>query len=166
MAHVESQQDRSKARASLRLKSPAFGDGERIPVEYTADGGDLSPPLSWGGGPRGTRSFALLLEDPDAPSGLFLHWLAWGLQGNQLEVREGSSGGTTVPGMEEGKNGFGGTGYRGPNPPPGRIHHYRFRVYALDARPALTSGATRAQFERAIDGHVLAEGMLVGTYGR
>ena len=145
----------------LALTSPAFQDGETIPTRHTADGEDLSPPLGWSAPPEGTRSFAVICEDHDAPSGTFVHWLVWDIDASERRLPEGAVG---LP--REGRNGFGVTGYGGPSPPPGLPHRYRFRVLALDTVLGLPNGARRPAVDQAIAGHVLAEGGLTGLYGR
>ncbi len=145
----------------LSLRSAAFADGEPIPRRHTCEGEDLSPPLSWSGVPEGTRSLALIVDDPDAPAGTFVHWLAWGLD----PARGGLGEGEAAP--VEGRNGFGASGYRGPCPPPGHgPHRYFFRLFALDSELGLAAGASRAELERALEGHVLARAELAGTYER
>ncbi len=152
---------------SLTLESTAFGAGERIPAKYTADGQDVSPPLRWSEPPEGTKSFALICDDPDAPRGTWVHWLIWNIPADVRELPE------AVPPREElangarqGTNDFGRIGYGGPAPPPGRPHRYFFRLYALDTVLELPAGARRAELEDAMKGHVLAGGELMGTYGR
>jgi Raf kinase inhibitor-like YbhB/YbcL family protein len=168
MPHAEPGRERSKSkeRPRLELTSTAFTDGEGIPQKFTGDGDDLSPPLHWSDPPAATESFALLCEDPDAPSGLFTHWTAWNIDPDQRDEPKGIAPGAREHGIHQGANGFGQTGYGGPMPPPGKPHRYRFRVYALDARPSLRSGASRSEFDRAIRDHVVAEGVLTGIYGR
>src|SRR4051812_47096831 len=132
MPQVDTGKATSRARR-LEVTSPAFEDGERIPVKFTADGDDVSPPLRWGDPPTGTRTLAVVCEDPDAPSGLFVHWTAWNLRPEMREVREGFAGSEAEASIAQGRNGFGNTGYGGPKPPPGKPHRYQFRIYALDA---------------------------------
>jgi Raf kinase inhibitor-like YbhB/YbcL family protein len=148
----------------LNVNSPMFTDGERIPVKYTCDGADVSPPLSWSAGPAATRSYALIVDDPDAPGGAFTHWVVYNIPDSvtRLEEHVVSRGDGTLQGM----NSFGNMGYGGPCPPPGKPHHYRFHVYALDLKPDLKQGASKGDVLSAIKGHILAEGELVGTYSR
>ena len=147
--------------AELALTSSAFAIGGRIPRRGACEGEALSPPLAWQGTPPGTRSFALIVDDPDAPGGAFTHWVAWGIAAEAGGLAEGE----TPPG--EGRNDFGTVGYRGPCPPPGHgPHHYFFRLYALDSDPALTAGARRPELAQALEGHVLASAELVGLYER
>jgi Raf kinase inhibitor-like YbhB/YbcL family protein len=107
---------------------------------------------------------AIACEDPDAPSGMFVHWLAWNIHPDQRHVNEGVSTHSTASGLREGQNGFGRHGYAGPNPPRGERHRYAFHVYALDTSLELPADATRDELERAMDGHILAEGTLIGKY--
>jgi Raf kinase inhibitor-like YbhB/YbcL family protein len=151
---------------TFRLSSLAFADGANIPRRYTAEGENLSPHLSWGEPPAGTESFALLCEDPDAPSGNFVHWLAWDIDPSERELKESVPASGENSGLRQGQNGFRQTGYGGPAPPPGPPHRYIFRVWALDTRLGLNRGASRGEVERAIEGHVLAEARLTGIYGR
>jgi Raf kinase inhibitor-like YbhB/YbcL family protein len=152
---------------SLHITSAAFADGSSIPKRYTADGDDISPPLTWTRGPGATMSFALLCEDPDAPSGTFVHWLLWDIKPDQLELKEAVPATADAYGLRQGENGFGRTGWGGPSPPRGNApHRYVFRIYALDTKLDLLPGAARVDFDRAISGHVLAEGTLIGMYGR
>jgi Raf kinase inhibitor-like YbhB/YbcL family protein len=149
------------AAATLSLTCSAFSDGERIPVAYTCDGADDPPPLAWSPGPSGTASYVVIADDPDAPGRTFLHWTAWNLR----DPRAGA--GVDTSGARSGRNDFGTLGYRGPCPPRGHgDHRYHFRVYALDRALTLPEGARRTELEAAMRGHVLAEGVLVGTYGR
>jgi hypothetical protein len=147
--------------SDFAVETTAFQHAQAIPSRHTCDGEDLSPPLQWTNLPDGTRSLALIVDDPDAPSGVFTHWLAWGLD----PAGEGLAEGEAAP--SEGRNDFGTTGYRGPCPPPGHgRHRYAFRLYALDAELELGSGATKADLEQVIEGHVLTTAELVGTYER
>lgn len=148
-------------RVSFTLTSPAFADGEPIPKRHTGEGKDTSPPLAWSGAPAETRSLALIVDDPDAPRGLFTHWLAWNLEPDAGGLREGERP------RNEGLNDFPKVGYGGPMPPRGHgRHRYVFRLHALDARLELPRGATRLELERALAGHVLATCELVRTYER
>lgn len=145
----------------LELTSPAFDDGEAIPAKHTADGDGTSPPLAWSFVPEDTLTLALIVHDPDAPSGDFIHWLAWNIDPEAGALEEGAP----VPG--EGTNGFGRRGYAGPAPPEGDgAHRYFHRLYALDTELDLDPGAAREQLEDAIEGHALADAKLIGTYER
>jgi Raf kinase inhibitor-like YbhB/YbcL family protein len=147
--------------ADLALQSSAFEHGEPIPRRHSCEGEDLSPPLSWSGTPDGTRSLALVVDDPDAPARTFTHWLGWALDPGSL----GLGGGEAAP--VEGRNDFGTSGYRGPCPPPGHgRHRYSFRLYALDSDPALPPGAGKRELERALESRTLAVAELIGTYER
>ena len=147
--------------AELVLTSSAFARGDGIPRRYTCDGEDLSPPLSWSGAPAGTRSLALIVDDPDAPVGTFTHWVAWGVGAESEGLGEGAAL------SSEGRNDFGVTGYRGPCPPPGHgPHRYFFRLYALDHDPEFARGAGREELEAALEGHVLAAAEFLGRYER
>jgi Raf kinase inhibitor-like YbhB/YbcL family protein len=147
--------------ADFALESSAFDHAQAIPARYTCDGQDLSPPLRWANVPDEARSLALLVDDPDAPRGVFTHWVAWGLDPGAGGLGEGDG----APG--EGRNDFGRVGYRGPCPPPGHgRHRYVFRLYALDHELELPSGAGKVDLEQAIAGHVLTTAELVGTYER
>ena len=156
--------ERSRKAMPMNLLSPSFEDGERLPARYTADAEDLSPPLRWSNPPVGTRSFAIACDDPDAPSGTFVHWLAWNIPPDQRHLNEGVSLASEPVPMCEGQNGFGTLGYAGPNPPPGERHRYAFHVYALDTHIDLPADASRADLDNAMAGHVLAEGTLIGKY--
>jgi hypothetical protein len=130
-----------------------------IPVKYTCDGADVSPPLEFGKIPAGCKSLALICDDPDAPSGDWVHWVCYDLEPTLKGLKEGERAGV------QGLNDFHKPGYGGPCPPSG-LHHYHFKLYALDAQLKLGPGATKAVVEKAMHGHVLAEGELVGTYAR
>jgi hypothetical protein len=145
----------------MELTSTAFDEGDSIPRKYTCDGEDTSPPLAWSSLPNGTRALALIVHDPDAPSGDFPHWLAWNIDPEPGGLEEGASA------PAEGPSGFGRPGYGGPCPPPGHgAHRYFHHLYALDAELDLEPGAGREQLQDALDGHVLGEARLMGTYER
>ena len=149
--------------ATISVTSPAFAAGAPIPARYTCSGDDVSPPLGWSGVPPGAKSLALTVIDPDAPGRPFTHWVVFNVPSATAELKEG---GPLPSGSVEGGNDFGGTGYRGPCPPPGSPHHYHFKVYSLDATLTLRAGASEQSFEDAIKGRVLATGELVGTFKR
>jgi len=132
--------------------SSGFANGGDIPRRYTCDGANAVPPLRWTAPPRGTRSLAIEVLDPDAPGGTFVHWVAWGVAHGKRGV--------------QGANSTGGMGWTGPCPPPGPAHHYVFRLYALGTSLRLRRGADDAAFRRALRGHVLATARLVGLYQR
>jgi Raf kinase inhibitor-like YbhB/YbcL family protein len=151
----------------LTLTSTAFSDGAAIPAKYTCDGQDLSPPLRWSHLPQGTKSIALICDDPDAPVGTWVHWVLYGLSGSTTELPEGVPASEALPnGAKQGLNDFQRIGYGGPCPPAGTPHRYFFKVYALDAPLTLSTKATKKDLLRAVEGHVLAEGRLMGTYRR
>ena len=146
----------------MDLTSPSFEEGGGIPHAHTCDGDDAPPELLWSGVPSGVVELALTCEDPDAPSGTFAHWVAWG-----IDPSSGRIGGDDGPGIRHGRNGFGSSGYRGPCPPPGHgPHRYEFTLYALDQSIDLEPGSTIEQLRSAIDGHVRATATLMGTYER
>ncbi len=151
---------------ALTVSTKSFTPGGEIPRKYTCEGEDLSPELSWGEPPKGTQGFALIADDPDAPSGTFTHWVLYGLPPETRQLPEGAAKGQLPSGAAQGRNGFGNTGYGGPCPPPGKPHRYFFKLYAVDAKLDLKPGATKQQLEQAIKGHVLAQGELMGTFKR
>jgi Raf kinase inhibitor-like YbhB/YbcL family protein len=151
----------------MEVRSSAFQDGEIIPVRFTADGKDISPPLSWESVPAGTESLAVVCEDPDAPGGTWVHWILFNLPRDRQQLPAGFSTSSPLPeGVKQGTNDFGKLGYGGPAPPPGRPHRYYFTVYALDAILQVPEGISRSQLEQAIQDHVLAQGEVMGKYGR
>lgn len=151
----------------IELTSPTIREGEAVPKQYTGDGKDVSPPLRWSDPPQATKSFALICDDPDAPRGVWVHWVLFNLPGERRELEEGVPA-EEMPagGAKQGKNDFGKIGYGGPAPPPGKPHRYYFKLYALDTLLDLAPGATKDQLLAAMKGHLLAEGQLVGRYGR
>lgn len=153
----------------FQILSTAFRSGERIPDVYTCKGADRSPPLTWSQPPQGTRTFALIMDDPDAPGGTFTHWIAWNIPSSLRALPEGVHLKTLDPDIREGKNDFGAIGYRGPCPPRGHgVHHYRFRLFALKEPipPSLPEGATVQELNRLLSGRILREAILVGTFSR
>lgn len=151
----------------MEIRSNAFGSGERIPVKYTCDGADFSPSLEWTAGPAGTKSFALICDDPDAPMGTWVHWVIYDIPAAATMLAEGITREKDLPGGgTQGINDFRRTGYGGPCPPGGRTHRYFFKLYALDAALGLKPGITKDQLLKAMKGHVLAEAQLMGTYKR
>jgi Raf kinase inhibitor-like YbhB/YbcL family protein len=143
------------------LESEAFPEGGVIPGRHTCDGVDVSPPLSWRDAPAETVTFALVMDDPDAPAGTWVHWVLFDVPAAVSEIREG----TTPRGSREGKNSWRRSGYGGPCPPSG-THRYVFRLYAVDCALGLASGTTATDLARALRGHVLAEARLMGRYAR
>lgn len=151
---------------TMRLESAAFAANDLIPVEYTCDGADSSPPLTWDDPPDATQSLALICDDPDAPVGTFVHWVLYNLPPETRSLSAGVSDQPTLPnGGVQGKNDFNQFGYGGPCP-PGGTHRYFFKLYALDTKLDLQPGARKAQVEKAIAGHVLTQAELVGRYTR
>jgi Raf kinase inhibitor-like YbhB/YbcL family protein len=149
------------------LKAAAFEPGGDIPGRFTCDGSNISPALSWTTPPEGTRSFALIMEDPDAPRRTWVHWVLYDLPGTDRELPEGVAPKGTLPsGARQGRNDFGKTGYGGPCPPPGPAHRYYFRLYALDTELRLEAGVTRARLDRSMRGHILAHAELMSRYRR
>lgn len=146
--------------ARMKITSPAFQEGGNIPSKFTCDGSDTSPPLQITGVPSEAKSLVLIADDPDAPGGLFTHWLVWNIPPQTSSISEGSA----VKGVH-GTNDFGKSGYGGPCPPSG-THRYSFRVFALDREVPLPSGAKRGQVDAAMKGHVIAQGELIGRYAR
>ena len=146
--------------ATMKITSSAFHEGANIPSKFTCDGSDTSPPLQIAGVPSGAKSLVLIVDDPDAPSGLFTHWLVWNIPPQTGSIAEGSA-----PKGVQGANDFGKSGYGGPCPPPG-THRYSFKIFALDRELELRSGAKRSQVDAAMKGHVIAQGQLVGRYAK
>lgn len=143
------------------IRSPAFLAGAAIPATYTCDARDVSPPLVIGSVPAGTRSLALVMDDPDAPGGTWVHWVMWNIPPDTREIPE-----NILPvGAKQGKNSWKRAGYGGPCPPSG-THRYVFKLYALDTTLNLSSSAGKAELERAMEGHLLAVGQYMGTYAR
>jgi Raf kinase inhibitor-like YbhB/YbcL family protein len=151
---------------TMKLTTSSFQDS-RIPAKFTCNGAGISPQLAWSAPPAGTVSFALIVTDPDAPGQTFVHWVLYDLPADTRSLPEGVSGlGQLADGSRQGRNDFGDLGYGGPCPPPGPAHHYIFTLYALDAKLNLPVGATRAQVEAAMQGHILARGELIGLFQR
>jgi Raf kinase inhibitor-like YbhB/YbcL family protein len=154
------------AATDFNITSPAFANGGAIPSKYTCDGGDISPPLQWTGPPPGTASLALIADDPDAPAGTWVHWVVYNLPADLISLPEAVPAGAELPqGGLHGQNSWKRTDYGGPCP-PGGTHRYFFKLYALDTLLELNSGATKAQVLKAMQGHVLAQAELMGTYAR
>jgi Raf kinase inhibitor-like YbhB/YbcL family protein len=151
---------------NLQVESSAFADGATIPVRYTCDGQDVSPPLSWTEPPAGTRSLALIFDDPDAPVGTWVHWVLFDLPAATRSLAEGIPADEAVAGGVHGSNSWKRLGYGGPCPPKGSTHRYVFKLYALNTSLALVAGATKGNIEEAMSGHILAQGQLTGQYGR
>jgi Raf kinase inhibitor-like YbhB/YbcL family protein len=151
----------------MTLTSSAFANGQPIPVKFTGDALDVSPPLAWKNSPAGTKSFTLIADDPDAPAGTWVHWVIYDLPPTTTELAEDQRKTPQLEnGAKQGLNDFKKTGYGGPAPPPGKAHRYFFKLYALDASTGLEPGTTKKDLLKAMDGHVLGEGELMGTYQR
>jgi Raf kinase inhibitor-like YbhB/YbcL family protein len=153
---------------TMQVSSTAFTEGNPIPKQYTGEGKDVSPDLKWSGEPGGTKSFALICDDPDAPRAQpWVHWVIYNLPASTHELTEGVPAKEELPsGARQGKNDFGKIGYNGPMPPPGKPHRYFFKLYALDTLLDSKAGATKDQLEKAMKGHILAHGQCMGTYAR
>lgn len=151
----------------MQLTSTAFKAGEAIPARHSYDGGNVSPPLAWTGVPNQAKSLALIMDDPDAPRGTWVHWLVYGLAPDARDLKEDLPKTQSLPGgARQGLNDFRLLGYGGPAPPPGNPHRYFFRIYALDTVLDLRPGASRKELDQAMQSHVLATGELMGTYKR
>jgi len=152
---------------SIQLTSSAFAEGKPIPAKYTCDGGDVSPPLKWSAVPDGTKSLALISDDPDAPVGTWVHWVVYNIPPDTTELAEGVPKSEVLTnGATQGMTDFKRIGYGGPCPPRGGPHRYFFKLYALDTALNLKPGAAKQELLRAMEGHILAEGRLMGTYQR
>ena len=147
--------------AKMKITSSAFQEGGNIPSKFTCDGADVNPALRFEGAPAEAKSLALIVDDPDAPSGLFTHWLAWNIDPKTTDVAENSAPAKAV----QGTNDFPKTGYGGPCPPSGS-HRYFFKIFALDQMLDLKAGAKRAEVDAAMRGHVIAQGELMGRYSK
>ena len=152
---------------NIQITSTAFADGQPIPAKFTCDSSDVSPALGWTGAPAGTKSFALIADDPDAPVGTWVHWVVYDLPAGTTSLPGNVSKSQHILGTaKQGVNDFKRIGYGEPCPPPGKPHHYFFKVYALDTMIDLKPCATKADVLNAMEGHVLAQGQLMGTYKR
>lgn len=157
----------SSALGTIEISSPAFGDGDSIPVKFTCDGDDSSPPLRWSEPPVGTGALAIIVDDPDAPGRIFRHWSVYNLPPDVRSLSESRPG---TPQLEskalQGKNDFGRTGYGGPCPPKGQEHEYVFFIYALSEPLELEAGVSPAEVTAALRGRVIATGSFSGMYAR
>lgn len=150
----------------LKVTSQSFSEGGKIPVKYTCDGKDISPPLSWSGGPDNTRSYAIISDDPDAPVGTWVHWVIYNIPADVTSLPEDVPKAEKLEnGAVQGRNDFKKYGYGGPCP-PGGTHRYFFKVYALDTMIDEGPGLTKKQLLKAMEGHILAQGELMGKYSR
>jgi Raf kinase inhibitor-like YbhB/YbcL family protein len=155
-----------EAHKKMSLSSPAFKDGQPIPADYTCDGKNISPQLNWSGAPATTQSLVLIVDDPDATSGVWTHWTVLNLSTDNSELAEDFAKSPSASTVRQGMNDFKKPGYGGPCPPAGKMHRYFFRIYALDTTLNLPAGATRKDVDAAMAKHVLAIGQLMGTYQR
>ena len=153
-------------RLPMELASTAFKNGEVIPQKYTCEGADVSPALSWAEAPQGTKTLVLIVDDPDAPVGTWVHWVLFNLPATARALTEAVPKTATAVGGLQGRNDFQQIGYGGPCPPRGKPHRYFFKLYALDAVLDLRPGATKRDVEAAMKGHIQANGELMGTYQR
>jgi Raf kinase inhibitor-like YbhB/YbcL family protein len=153
--------------AKLTVASAAFESGRPIPVKYTCQGDDVSPPLRWEGAPATTKSFALICDDPDAPGGTWVHWVIYNQPPDAASLLENTAKSVALPnGGAQGRNSFGNIGYGGPCPPGGKAHRYFFKVYALDVALTLKDQPDKEKLLAAMKGHIVAQGQLMGTYQR
>jgi Raf kinase inhibitor-like YbhB/YbcL family protein len=151
----------------MKITSSRFSSGGVIPKRFTCDGEDVSPPLTIAAVPQGTKTLALIADDPDAPAGTWVHWVLYDLPANPGELAEGIPQQEQLPdGTRQGRNDFRKIGYGGPCPPPGNPHRYFFKVYAIDTKLDLKPGASKAELERAMKGHTLGQAELMGKYSR
>lgn len=147
----------------MQITSSAFLSNQQIPERYTCNGEGVHPPLSISDYPVNSERFALIVDDPDAPDGTFTHWLVWDITLEHTTIQEGE----IPPGLQQGKNSLGEIGYTPPCPPPGHgIHHYRFTIYALKEPLNISEGASRQQFDQALNNKVIDQAELIGLYGR
>ena len=161
---LPSQSPEEVAEMTFKLTSTAFAEGNPIPARYSCQGEDVSPPLAWQDAPTGTQSFALIMDDPDAPGGTWVHWIVYNLPAHVNALPEGVTAQKGLPqGALQGRNSWGRNDYGGPCPPSG-THRYFFKLYALDSMLNLPPGASKEDVLHAMEGHLLAEAQLMGTY--
>ncbi len=152
---------------AFQIYSPAFKEGGIIPQRHTCSGLDLTPALSWDGAPPATKSFVLIVDDPDAPVGNWVHWVIYDIPAERKGLEEGVAKTDRVIGVGvQGRNDYRKIGYSGPCPPPGKTHRYIFSLYALDTSIKLSPGLTKPALERSMHGHILARAQLTGTFSR
>lgn len=152
---------------ALEIKSASFKNGDFIPAKYTCKGEDISPPLEWVDIPESTKSFALISDDPDAPAGTWVHWVIYDIPAGKKGLSEATKKDKVLEdGSKQGLNDFHRIGYGGPCPPPGSVHRYFFKLYALDADLDLKPGLTKNDLVNAIEGHVIEEASLLGKFKR
>lgn len=158
---TETATETTEADMSLELKSDAFANGQSIPAKYSCTGKNISPALTWSNAPAGTQSFALIVDDPDAPMGTWVHWVLYNIPSSTTSLPES----TNADGISVGKNSSNHMSYDGPCPPSG-THRYFFKLYALDSTLSLSPGATKEQVLNTMKGHILAQGELMGTFSK
>jgi Raf kinase inhibitor-like YbhB/YbcL family protein len=165
---IISQTISNNKKMEIKLYSSAFKQGNFIPAKYSCEGANISPQLHWSNTPKNAKSFAIIVDDPDAPGGDFVHWVIYNIPGNMNELHEDVTPSRNIPDeVKLGTNGFGRISYGGPCPPAGKPHHYFFKIYALDTvLHHLESGATKQELLSAMNNHILAEGHLMGKYQR
>ena len=152
---------------AFNLSSPDFANGADIPRQFTCSGEDRSPALEWKGAPAETKSFALIVDDPDAPAGTWVHWVIFNIPGAAHSLHGGiEKKDQLADGTRQGQNDFRKIGYNGPCPPPGKSHRYFFKLYALGSGLSLNPGATKGDVERAMEGHILARAEWMGRFQR
>ncbi len=153
--------------APFQITSPAFEEGQPIPVTFTCDGQDISPPLAWSSPPAGTRTLALIMDDPDAPAGTWVHWIIFNIPATTAELAQAIP---SIPQLDNGAiqgiNSWGRVGYGGPCPPRGQQHRYFFKLYALDTSLTLKGPPTKSALLQAMEGHILGQTQLMGVYQR
>lgn len=150
---------------AFTLTASAFGAGASIPPQYTCKGADTSPALEWSGFPANTVSFAMIMDDPDAPAGTWVHWVLWNVPAKAHALPQGVAKRDQLDdGSLQGQNSFKKVGYYGPCPPAGQTHRYYFRLYALDTKLSLPAGASRDQLDAAMKGHIVAQTEYIGTF--
>lgn len=165
---IFSQTKQSNIKMEIKIKSNVFHEGGTIPSKYSCEGENISPELHWNEVSKEVKSYAIILDDPDAPGGDFVHWIIFNIPGDMKELHENVTPSRNIPDeVMVGTNSFGRIGYRGPCPPSGKAHHYYFRIYALDSiLHHVESGSTKEQLTKAMDGHIIAKGELMGIYKR
>lgn len=155
-----------RGQIEFKLTSNAFKEGEAIPRQYTCDGVNVSPSLEWSGVPKNAKTIAIIADDPDAPSGTWVHWVLYNLPADVIGLVENLPARENLrAGGFQGKSDFGKIGYGGPCPPSGS-HRYFFKIYAVDSELPLKAGATKAEVEKALEGHIVGQTQLMGTYAR
>ncbi len=151
----------TEAAMSIEFKSDAFANGQSIPVKYSCRGNNISPALTWSNAPAGTQSYALIVDDPDAPAGTWVHWVVYNIPSSTTSLQENAD----TSNLSVGKNSSGNMRYDGPCPPSG-THRYFFKLYALDSQLSLSPGASKEQLLNSMKGHILAQGELMGTFSK